>query len=241
MATQENVAAARYVSDMYPNLKVFSGINPNYAWGQDAWSDFTESLKQLKPQAQIATNVTPKLGAGQYNTEISALLTSNAEIMQNSLWGGDLEAYILQAAPRGLLKKSPNVIICGDTILDPGEGCDDGPANADDAACTAQCQLARCGDGLVQAGVEACDDGNQDDSDSCVSGCLAAACGDGFLGPGEACDDGNQIDDDDCTNACATASCGDAKLQAPEECDDGNVEYMVQFGACCSNSIFYVS
>ena len=118
MATQENVAAARYVSDMYPNLKVFSGINPNYAWGQDAWSDFTESLKQLKPQAQIATNVTPKLGAGQYNTEISALLTSNAEIMQNSLWGGDLEAYILQAAPRGLLKKSPNVIICGDTILE---------------------------------------------------------------------------------------------------------------------------
>ena len=118
MATQENVAAARYVAEQYPNLKTFSGINPNYAWGQDAWSDFTETLKQIKPQAQISTNVTPKLGAGQYNTEISALISSNAEIMQNSLWGGDLEAYILQASPRGLLKKSPNVIICGDTILE---------------------------------------------------------------------------------------------------------------------------
>ncbi|HVY04777.1 MAG TPA: ABC transporter substrate-binding protein [Burkholderiales bacterium] len=118
MATQENVAAARYVADMFPNLKTFSGVNPNYAWGQDAWSDFTESMKVLKPDAQIATNVTPKLGAGQYNTEVSALLGSNAEMMQNSLWGGDLEAFLLQAAPRNLLEKMPNVIICGDTILE---------------------------------------------------------------------------------------------------------------------------
>ncbi|HZP92242.1 MAG TPA: ABC transporter substrate-binding protein [Burkholderiales bacterium] len=118
MATQENVAAARYIVDNFPNLKTFSGINPNYAWGQDAWSDFTESMKVLKPAAQIATNVTPKLGAGQYNTEISALLGSGAEIIQNSLWGGDLEAYILQAAPRGLLEKMPNIMITGETVLE---------------------------------------------------------------------------------------------------------------------------
>lgn len=118
MATQENVAAARYVAETFPNLKTFSGVNPNYAWGQDAWSDFTESLKVLKPDAQIATNVTPKLGAGQYNTEVSALLSSEAQMMQNSLWGGDLEAFLLQAAPRNLLEKMPNIIICGDTVLE---------------------------------------------------------------------------------------------------------------------------
>lgn len=118
MATQENVAAARYVAETYPNLKKYSGINPNYAWGQDAWSDFTEAMKQLNPEAKIATNVTPKLGAGQYNTEISALMSSGAEVVQNSLWGGDLEAYTLQAAPRGLLKKSPNILITGETILE---------------------------------------------------------------------------------------------------------------------------
>jgi branched-chain amino acid transport system substrate-binding protein len=118
MATQENVAAARYVAENFPNVKTFSGVNPNYAWGQDAWSDFTETLKVIKPQAAIATNVTPKLGAGQYNTEISALLGSGAEVMQNSLWGGDLEAFLLQSAPRGLLEKIPNIIICGDTVLE---------------------------------------------------------------------------------------------------------------------------
>jgi branched-chain amino acid transport system substrate-binding protein len=118
MATQENVAAARYISESYPNLKSFSGINPNYAWGQDAWSDFTEALKILKPQAQISTNVTPKLGAGQYGAEISALLGSDGQITQNSLWGGDLEAFILQAAPRGQLEKMPNIMITGETVID---------------------------------------------------------------------------------------------------------------------------
>jgi branched-chain amino acid transport system substrate-binding protein len=118
MATQENVAAARYVTENLPNLTTFSGINPNYAWGQDAWSDFTESMKMLKPKAAIGTNVTPKLGAGQYGAEISALLGSNAQLVQNSLWGGDLEAYILQAAPRGLLSQMPNIMITGETVIE---------------------------------------------------------------------------------------------------------------------------
>ena len=118
MATQENVAAARYISENFPNLKTFSGINPNYAWGQDAWADFTEAMKMLKPKAEISTNVTPKLGAGQYGAEISALLGSDGQITQNSLWGGDLEAFILQAAPRGQLEKMPNIMITGETVID---------------------------------------------------------------------------------------------------------------------------
>jgi len=118
MATQENVAAARYIAENFPDLKSFSGINPNYAWGQDAWSDFTEAMKIIKPQAQIGTIVWPKLGAGQYGTEISAVLGSGGEIVHNGLWGGDLEAYILQAAPRGLLAKMPNIIMTGETVIE---------------------------------------------------------------------------------------------------------------------------
>jgi len=118
MATQENVAAARYVTEYFPNLKTFSGVDPNYAWGQDAWADFTEAMKILKPQSQIGTIVWPKLGAGQYGAEISALLGSGAEVIQNGLWGGDLEAYILQAGPRGLLAKMPNIMITGETVIE---------------------------------------------------------------------------------------------------------------------------
>jgi branched-chain amino acid transport system substrate-binding protein len=118
MATQENVAAARYITEYFPNLKTFSGIDPNYAWGQDAWADFTEAMKILKPQSQIGTIVWPKLGAGQYGAEVSALLGSGAEVIQNGLWGGDLEAYILQAGPRGLLAKMPNIMITGETVIE---------------------------------------------------------------------------------------------------------------------------
>jgi branched-chain amino acid transport system substrate-binding protein len=96
MATQENVAAARYITEYFPNLKTFSGIDPNYAWGQDAWADFTEAMKILKPQSQIATIVWPKLGASQYGAEVSALLGSGGEVIQNGLWGGDLEAYTVR-------------------------------------------------------------------------------------------------------------------------------------------------
>nr|MBA3549382.1 hypothetical protein [Nannocystis sp.] len=96
----------------------------------------------------------------------------------------------------------PPIPVCGDGVLDPDEGCDNGPANADDADCTTQCQLASCGDGLLQAGVEDCDDGpaNADD-DACTLACAVAGCGDGLVQTGvEDCDDGNADDADACLN-----------------------------------------
>lgn len=113
---------------------------------------------------------------------------------------------------------------CGDGVVDDGEGCDDGPGNADDAACTTACAVAACGDGLIRAGVEGCDDGpgNADDA-ACTTACAVAACGDGLLHAGvEPCDDGNLLDGDGCSAACALESCGDGVVQAPEECDDAN-------------------
>jgi cysteine-rich repeat protein len=54
--------------------------------------------------------------------------------------------------------------VCGNAIVDPGELCDDGAGgNADDADCTASCQVNVCGDGRPDVrGVhlEQCDAGN---------------------------------------------------------------------------------
>ena len=57
----------------------------------------------------------PKLGAGQYNAEISAILSSGAEIVHSSFWGGDLEALILQGAPRNLFKNATVILTAGET------------------------------------------------------------------------------------------------------------------------------
>jgi cysteine-rich repeat protein len=49
---------------------------------------------------------------------------------------------------------------CGNTIVDPGEDCDDGNALTTDG-CIA-CRFATCGDGFVHAGVELCGDAPED-------------------------------------------------------------------------------
>lgn len=117
-ATMDNVAAARYVLRRKPNVKTIAGINQNYAWGQDSWADFEESMKVLKPGIKIKTSQMPKLLSGQYNAEISALLSAHADVVHSSFWGGDLDALILQGAPRGLFKRSLVVLTAGETAVE---------------------------------------------------------------------------------------------------------------------------
>jgi cysteine-rich repeat protein len=93
------------------------------------------------------------------------------------------------------------VPVCGDTVQDPGETCDDG---GESAACDLDCTASVCGDGVVnQAAGEQCDTGAA--TASCDLDCTAAFCGDGTTNStaGEQCDDGNANDSDSCSNTCA--------------------------------------
>jgi branched-chain amino acid transport system substrate-binding protein len=65
----------------------------------------------------VASAQWPQLLSGQYGTEISALLSTGADVVHSSLWGGDLDAFILQAAPRGLFSKSTVVLTAGGTAV----------------------------------------------------------------------------------------------------------------------------
>ena len=116
-ATMDSVGAALFVKDAKRNIKSIAGLNQNYAWGQDSWSDFEASMKELVPGVEVKTSQMPKLFAGQYNTEISALLGSGADVIHSSFWDGDLEALIPQAAPRGLFDKSMAVLTTGETAM----------------------------------------------------------------------------------------------------------------------------
>jgi branched-chain amino acid transport system substrate-binding protein len=116
-ATMDNVAAALYVKDVKPKLKSIAGINQNYAWGQDSWADFEASMKALVPGIEVKTSQMPKLFAGQYNAEISALLGAKADVLHSSFFDGDLEALLLQGQPRGLMKRSLTVLTTGETAM----------------------------------------------------------------------------------------------------------------------------
>jgi branched-chain amino acid transport system substrate-binding protein len=116
-ATIDSIGAARYVLKEFPNLKSYAGINQNYAWGQDSWGDFDNTMKALKPGLQVTTVQFPKLFSGQYSGEGSALLANKADLIHSSFYDGDLESFILQAAPRDVFKESHVVFTTGETIL----------------------------------------------------------------------------------------------------------------------------
>src|SRR5207342_2269266 len=98
-------------------METLSAINQDYAWGQDSRADFVAAAGQLYPDAKLQTDLLPKFGAGQYGTEISALVGAGSDVVYSSLWGGDLQAFILQSAPRGLAKRSQLVLSAADHVL----------------------------------------------------------------------------------------------------------------------------
>jgi len=116
-ATMDNVAAARYVLHAIKDVSVYSGLNQNYAWGQDSWRDFVLAMKVLAPQATVDKELFPKLFAGEYGAEISALLTSRSQFVHSSIWDGDLEAFVFQSTARGLMQRVPVVLTSAEPAL----------------------------------------------------------------------------------------------------------------------------
>ncbi len=115
---------------------------------------------------------------------------------------------------------SGGVPVCGDSMVEGNEECDDGNL-LDGDGCRSDCTQELCGDG-VDDPQEQCDDGNNNGGDGCRADCTLEICGDGIFDAGEGCDDGNTVDGDGCRANCTQEICGDAILDAGEECDDGN-------------------
>ncbi len=116
--TIDSIAAARYILSRYPNTATIAGMNQNYSWGTDSWSEFKASMEALKPAIKSTTAQFPKLGAGEYGAEISALLANPADVIFSSFWGGDADAFILQAKSRDLAKRSKLAFCMGTGIID---------------------------------------------------------------------------------------------------------------------------
>jgi branched-chain amino acid transport system substrate-binding protein len=117
--TANNVSAAHYIVAKHKDkvAKGFTGINQNYAWGQDSWRDFSLAMQALMPGVKGSKkNQMPKIFAGQYGSEISALSRSKEGLVHSSFWGGDLEAFIGQAGARGLFKRKLFVFTVGETV-----------------------------------------------------------------------------------------------------------------------------
>ncbi len=97
---------------------------------------------------------------------------------------------------------------CGNGVVEGAEQCDNGAANATNAACLPNCKKNVCGDGFVLPGVEQCDNGAAN---------------------GVRCTAQYGLTCNYCKNDCAIetisgAFCGDKVIQSPpESCDPGPV------------------
>lgn len=120
-ATMDNVALGRYLKAKGVKVDGVNYINQDYAWGHDSLKDFQLTMEQLFPEGKVQQDLRPKFGAGQYGTEISSLLSKPASITHSSLWGGDLQSFMLQSGPRGLMRRTQLVLSAGDHVL-PGLG-----------------------------------------------------------------------------------------------------------------------
>lgn len=115
--TMDNVALARYLKQRNIKVGTMNLINQDYAWGQDSRKDFVLAMEKLYPDAKVQSDLLPKFGSGQYGTEISQLMSKPADLTHSSFWGGDLQSFILQSAPRGMFKKSQVVLSAADHVL----------------------------------------------------------------------------------------------------------------------------
>jgi branched-chain amino acid transport system substrate-binding protein len=115
--TMDNVSLVLYLRDKGIKFNTFGTINQKYAYGQDAWADFKASLDNLVPGKKVNSELWPAFGAGQYGAEISALQKDGSDLIYSSLWGGDLQAFVLQAAPRGLFKDSKLALMAAAHVL----------------------------------------------------------------------------------------------------------------------------
>ncbi len=132
--------------------------------------------------------------------------------------------------------------LCGNARLDPGEVCDDGNQENNDA-CT---NLCRKGNGQSCTEPVECDSNlctnntcrscviNADcPSNLCQSGRCVDLCGNGKVDAGETCDDGNRVDGDACSNACRLGN--GSRCTEDQQCDSGLCKDGV-CGSCTVNS-----
>lgn len=123
---------------------------------------------------------------------------------------------IENGSPNSFCTAQCRLNVCGDGILSPSEGCDDGNTDPNDW-CSNTCNGDGCGDGVLQIS-EACDDGvdNGRPGSECTATCQLNVCNDGIVGPHEECDEGFLNGEGDCSLSC-TLTVTDGGAQGPRD------------------------
>jgi branched-chain amino acid transport system substrate-binding protein len=107
----DGIANALYASEL--GHETWMGISPDYAYGRDGNLRFFDALRELQPDVEVGTELWPALFEPDYTPLIQQIMDEDPDAVYSVLWGGDLVAFIQQAAPFGLFEQvefvTPNV------------------------------------------------------------------------------------------------------------------------------------
>jgi cysteine-rich repeat protein len=196
-----------------------------------------------------ATLIVPLYLRGQQYRRVEARDLLGNTVMSNP-WMFNYNPYTPTWWPGNPVPDTPTpppTPVCGNSIVEGSESCDDGNVTNGDG-CSSVCTNeppTYCGDGDINQPSEQCDDGNIANGDGCTAQCQNEAtpsCGDGALNqPSEQCDDGNATDEDGCDVFCMyepiivpTSVCGNNILENGEDCDDGNTSNADNCSTTCT-------
>ena len=120
-ATMEALAAAEYVAKK-AEWKKIAPMGFDYEWGHTSVAAFTERLKELRPDMEIAEPVFMKVGEQNMGPYVTAALANEPDAVYAAVFGGGLVSLIKQGQSFGLFDKSNLVtLLTVDTLQSMGD------------------------------------------------------------------------------------------------------------------------
>lgn len=108
---QSMAAAAAYIRDNFEISRRqplrLSYLGPDYDYGYSMLQDLRRSLTAQGVHHELVTALWPRLYEADYTPYIQALTEQPTDLIVNSLWGGDLVAFLQQAGKTTLLQHAP--------------------------------------------------------------------------------------------------------------------------------------
>lgn len=96
---------AVYAARMYGRkVKRVACINPDYIAGRDGQRTFIQAWNKLVPGTEVVADLYPPLGCSDYSAYITKVMASKPDMIQTVIYGGDLQVFLRQGEPYGLLK-----------------------------------------------------------------------------------------------------------------------------------------
>jgi branched-chain amino acid transport system substrate-binding protein len=88
----DGTTAAIATAMTWPKVRTIAHINPDYAYGRNAFDHFSVSIKKLIPGTKVVYEGWPKLGTTDFTSHITNTIAKKPDLLFSSVWGGDYVA-----------------------------------------------------------------------------------------------------------------------------------------------------